>query len=68
MVGAVNSGQSGSSLVTGSYAEKKIGVQESRSRVLQIGWTWCSLSCWAAAGLGKWPIWRPKKKGEILFA
>jgi hypothetical protein len=36
MVGAVNSGQSGSSLVTGSYAEK-IGVQDSRSRELQIG-------------------------------
>lgn len=37
MVGAVNSGQSGSSLVTGSYAERKIGVQDSRSRELQIG-------------------------------
>lgn len=66
MVGAVNSGQGGSSLVTGSYAEKKIGVQDSRSRELQMGWTRCSLSCWAAAGLEKWPIRRPEK-GEILL-
>lgn len=49
--GGCSSGQSGSSLVTGSYAERKIGVQDSRSRELQIGRTWCRLSllgcCWA---------------------
>lgn len=49
--GGCSSGQSGSSLVTGSYAERKIGVQDSRSRELPIGWTWCRLfllgCCWA---------------------